>query len=84
VFIPKYRRKALYVELRRYLGEVFRKLAERKESRIEEGQLLSDPVHLLIPMSRGILVVNVSAGFNEEIFATDYTDYTESEEDPYL
>ena len=48
VFIPKYRRKALYVELRRHLGEVFRKLAERKESRIEEGHLLPDHVHMLI------------------------------------
>ena len=48
VFIPKYRRKALYVELRRYLGEVFRKLAEQKESRIEEGHLLADHVHMLI------------------------------------
>jgi putative transposase len=48
VFIPKYRRKALYVELRRHLGEVFRKLAERKESRIEEGHLMLDHVHMLI------------------------------------
>ena len=48
VFIPKYRRKALYVELRRHLGEVFRKLAERKESRIEDGHLLADHVHMLI------------------------------------
>ncbi|HVC59878.1 MAG TPA: transposase, partial [Acetobacteraceae bacterium] len=37
VFIPKCRRKTLYVQLRRYLGEVFRKLAEQKESRIDEG-----------------------------------------------
>ncbi|HTT20722.1 MAG TPA: transposase, partial [Candidatus Sulfotelmatobacter sp.] len=28
VFIPKCRRKQLYGELRRHLGEVFRKLAE--------------------------------------------------------
>ena len=48
VFIPKCRRKALYVELRRHLGEVFRKLAERKESQIEEGHLLPDHVHMLI------------------------------------
>ena len=48
VFIPKYRRKTLYAELRRYLGEVFRKLAEQKESRIEEGHLLPDHVHILI------------------------------------
>ncbi len=37
VFIPKCRRKALYQELRRYLGEVFRKLALQKESKVEEG-----------------------------------------------
>ncbi len=48
VFIPKRRRKALYGELRRYLGEVFRKLAEQKESRIEEGHLMSDHVHMMI------------------------------------
>jgi putative transposase len=30
------------------LGEVFRKLAERKESRIEEGHLQLDHVHMLI------------------------------------
>ena len=37
VFIPKCRRETLYAQLRRYLGEVFRKLAEQKESRIEVG-----------------------------------------------
>jgi len=34
VFIPKGRRKALYGEVRKYLEEVFRRLAEQKESRI--------------------------------------------------
>ena len=48
VFIPKWRRKALYVELRRYLGEIFRRLAEQKESRIEAGHLLPDHVHMMI------------------------------------
>jgi Transposase IS200 like len=33
VFIPKCRRKTLYVELKPHLGEVFRKLALQKESR---------------------------------------------------
>jgi REP-associated tyrosine transposase len=36
------------VELRRHLGEVFRKLALQKESRIEEGNLMSDHVHMMI------------------------------------
>jgi putative transposase len=48
VFIPKCRRKALYEQLRRDLGEVFHQLAKQKESRIEEGHLMSDHVHMLI------------------------------------
>ena len=48
VFIPKCRRKTLYLPLRKYLGEVFRKLAGQKESRIEEGHLLAEHVHMLI------------------------------------
>lgn len=48
VFIPKYRRKALYKELRRYLGEVFHDLAAQRESTIVEGHLLADHVHMLI------------------------------------
>ena len=48
VFIPKYRRKVLYEELRQHLGDVFRKLALQKESRIEEGHLMPDHVHMMI------------------------------------
>ncbi|MBF0146101.1 MAG: IS200/IS605 family transposase, partial [Magnetococcales bacterium] len=48
VFIPKGRRKVLYEQLRRVLGEVFRTLAQHKESRIEEGHLMPDHVHMLI------------------------------------
>jgi len=48
VFIPKCRRKVLYKELRRHLGEVFRQLAGQKESRIEEGHLMPDHVHMMI------------------------------------
>ena len=48
VFIPKCRRKTIYAQLRPHLGEVFRKLAEQKESRILEGHLLADHVHMMI------------------------------------
>ncbi|MBK1645479.1 IS200/IS605 family transposase [Thiocapsa imhoffii] len=48
VFIPKYRRRVLYGQLRAHLGEVFHRLARQKESRIEEGHLMSDHVHMLI------------------------------------
>ncbi len=48
VFIPKGRRKLLYAELRKHLGEVFRTLAQHKESRIEEGHLMVAHVHMMI------------------------------------
>lgn len=48
VWIPKYRRKSLYKELRQYLGEILKDLALQKECRIEEGHLMSDHVHILI------------------------------------
>ena len=48
VFIPKCRKKRLYGQLREHLGEVFRDLATRKESRIEEGHLMPDHVHMMI------------------------------------
>ena len=48
VFIPKCRRRTLYEQLRRPLGEVFHQLARQKESAIEEGHLLVDHVHMLI------------------------------------
>jgi putative transposase len=48
VFIQKCRRKTLYTQLRQHLGEVFRNLAQQKESRILEGHLMPDHVHMLI------------------------------------
>ena len=48
VFIPKYRKKRIYGQLRRELGEVLRRLAEQKECRIEEGHLQPDHVHMMI------------------------------------
>ena len=48
VFIPKYRRKALYTELRNHLGNVFQDLAKQRECKIVEGHLLVDHVHMLL------------------------------------
>jgi putative transposase len=48
VFIPKCRRRTLYGQLRRHLGEVFRELARQKESRVEEGHLMPDHVHMML------------------------------------
>ncbi len=59
VFIPKCSRKTLYAELRRYLGDVFRKLALQKESRVEEGYLLTDHVHMLLAIPSTYAVAQV-------------------------
>ena len=48
VFIPKYRRKVLFGQIRKELGEVFHRLAKQKESFIEEGHLMADHVHMMI------------------------------------
>ena len=48
VIIPKYRKKQIFGQIKKYLGEVFHKLAAQRESRIEEGHLMSDHVHMII------------------------------------
>lgn len=48
IFVPKYRRKTMFLELRQYLGPVFHELARQKESSIIEGHLLVDHVHMCI------------------------------------
>lgn len=48
VFVPKYRRKALYGEIRRQLGVILHELARQKECQILEGHLMADHVHMCI------------------------------------
>jgi len=48
VWIPKYRKKIIYGGLRKYLGDVLRQLALQKESKVIEGHLMGDHVHMLV------------------------------------
>ena len=48
VWIPKYRKKSIYKDLRKYLGDTLKDLAHQKECKIEEGHLMADHVHILI------------------------------------
>ena len=59
VFIPKYRRKTLYKELRPHLGSVFRELARRKECEIHEGHVMPDHVHMTISVPPKYAVAQV-------------------------
>ena len=48
VFIPKFRRKQLFGNIRKFLGPLFHQLATQKESKIIEGHLMCDHVHMCI------------------------------------
>jgi putative transposase len=48
VFVPKYRRKVMFGEIRQSLGSIFHELARQKAYRIIEGHLMPDHVHMCI------------------------------------
>jgi putative transposase len=48
VIIPKYRRKALYKELRKEVGEILRKLCEYKEVEVVTGSIGVDHIHMCL------------------------------------
>ena len=48
VFTPKYRRKVIYNQVRKDIGEILRKLCEYKGVEIIEGHLMPDHVHMLV------------------------------------
>ena len=48
VFIPKYRKKILYGQIRKFLGPLFHELAIQRSCKIIEGHMVQDHVHMLI------------------------------------
>jgi len=48
VFVPKFRKKKLYGQIRKFLGPVFHELAKQRECIILEGHMVQDHVHMLI------------------------------------
>jgi putative transposase len=59
VWIPKCRRKVLYGQLRTHLGSVFHELAIQKESKVVEGHLMPDHVHMLVSIPPKYAVAQV-------------------------
>ena len=59
VFIPKYRRKRIFGKLRGHLGEILHELAKQKQSRIVEGHLRPDHVHMCISIPPKFSVLSV-------------------------
>ena len=56
VFMPKYRRKIIYNQIRRDIGEILRRLCEYKGVEIIEGHLMPDHVHILVSIPPKISV----------------------------
>ena len=48
VFIPKYRRKVMYGEVRKEIGEILRKLCTYKGVEILDGSVCIDHIHLCV------------------------------------
>ena len=56
VFTPKYRRKVIYNQVRKDIGEILRKPCEYKGVEIIEGHLMPDHVHMLVAIPPKISV----------------------------
>lgn len=48
VFVPKYRKKVLYGQIRKFLAPLFHDLASHRNCKILEGHMVQDHVHMLI------------------------------------
>lgn len=59
VYIPKRRKKKVFGAVRRHLGEMLHELASQKESKIVEGHLMPDHIHMCISIPPKYAVSNV-------------------------
>ena len=48
MFAPKYRRKEIYGQLKRDIGEMLRKLCEQKGVEVIEAEACPDHIHMLV------------------------------------
>jgi len=56
VFIPKYRRKAIYGKLRSDIGQILKQLCVYKNVELIEGHAMSDHIHMLVKIPPKISV----------------------------
>ena len=56
VFAPKYRRKAIYGDIRKDIGVILRKLCEQKHVEIIEAELCPDHIHMLVSIPPSLSV----------------------------
>ena len=61
VFIPKYRRKIMYGEVKVEVGEILRKLCEMKQINLIEGKVCVDHVHMYLAVPPKLSISDVMA-----------------------
>ncbi|MBB4730439.1 IS200/IS605 family transposase [Xanthomonas arboricola] len=59
VYIPKRRKRKVFGSVRRHLGQILHELASHKESKIVEGHLMPDHIHMCISIPPKYAVSNV-------------------------
>jgi len=62
VFVPKYRRRAIFGQLRRQIGGILRDLCVQHDVELVEGHAMPDHVHLLLSVPPKFSVAN-TVGF---------------------
>ncbi|MDE6946533.1 MAG: IS200/IS605 family transposase [Anaeroplasmataceae bacterium] len=62
VFIPKYRRKEIYSQVRKDLKEIIKQLCKYKGVEIIEAHAISDHIHMLPK-----IVISSTVGLNAEV-----------------
>jgi putative transposase len=62
VFVPKYRKRAIFGNLRRHIGGILRELCVQHDIELVEGHAMPDHVHLLLSIPPKFSIAN-TVGF---------------------
>ena len=57
VFVPKYRRREIYGDIRKDIGVILRKLCEQKKVEIIEAELCQAHIHTLVSIPKYIDII---------------------------
>ena len=67
VFVPKYRKKAIFGTLRKGIGRILRKLYEQQRVKLVEGHAMGDHVHLCLSIPPKYRVASTGGSAEREI-----------------
>ena len=71
VFAPKYRRKEIYGQIKKDVGEILRKLCQEKKVEIIEAEACPDHIHMLVSIPPYLSIAQFMGYLKGEKFAND-------------